>query len=108
MVDAAASTAHPTPSRLGHTTPAFVADLVRPLREVLSALVFLGVAVILAQRTYRAGPLLRRMLVPVLAMAIFRGVALAAYDAARGSSSGRPRASTRSGGSTCSRSGSSH
>ena len=60
-------------------------DLVRPLREVLSALVFLAVAFILAQRTYRAGPLLRRMLVPVLAMAIFRGFALAAYDAARGS-----------------------
>jgi signal transduction histidine kinase len=70
---------------IGHTTPSFVADLVRPLREVLSVLIFLGVAVILAQRTYRAGPLLRRMLVPVLAMAIFRGVALGAYVAARGS-----------------------
>ncbi len=67
------------------TTPAFVADFVRPLREVLSAVLFLAVAVILAQRTYRAGPLLRRMLVPMLAMAIFRGVAIAAYDAARGS-----------------------
>ncbi len=67
------------------TTPAFVADLVRPLREVLSALLFVVVAVILARHTYRAGPLLRRMLVPVLAMAIFRGFALAAYDAARGS-----------------------
>jgi signal transduction histidine kinase len=70
---------------IGDTTPAFVADFVRPLREVLSVLVFLGVAAILAQRMYRAGPLLRRMLVPVLAMAIFRGVALAAYYAARGS-----------------------
>ena len=69
-------------------------------------MLFLGVAAILAQRTYRAGPLLRRMLVPVLAMAIFRGVALAAYDAARGSA--RPlRASRRWGGYTCSRSGSS-
>ena len=67
------------------TTPVFVADLVRPLREVLSALLFVFVAVILARRTYRAGPLLRRMLVPVLAMAVFRGVALAAYDADRGS-----------------------
>ena len=67
------------------TTPVFVADLVRPLREVLSALLFVFVAVILARRTYRAGPLLRRMLVPVLAMAVFRGFALAAYDAARGS-----------------------
>jgi signal transduction histidine kinase len=75
----------PNAFAIGATTPAFVADIVRPLREVLSVLVFLGVALILAQRTYRAGPLLRRTLVPVLAMAIFRGVALAAYDAARGS-----------------------
>jgi signal transduction histidine kinase len=75
----------PNAFAIGDTTPAFVADIVRPLREVLSVVVFLGVAVILAQRTYRAGPLLRRMLVPVLAMAIFRGVALGAYDAARGS-----------------------
>jgi signal transduction histidine kinase len=70
---------------IGDTTPAFVADFVRPVREVLSVVVFLGVAFVLAQRTYRAGPLLRRMLVPVLAMAIFRGFALAAYLAARGS-----------------------
>jgi signal transduction histidine kinase len=75
----------PNAFAIGDTTPAFVEDFVRPLREGLSALVFLGVAVVLAQRTYRAGPLLRRMLVPVLAMAAFRGVALAAYDAARGS-----------------------
>jgi signal transduction histidine kinase len=75
----------PNAFAIGNTTPAFVEDPVRPLREMLSTLVFLGVAVILAQRTYRAGPLLRRMLVPVLAMAIFRGVALAAYFAARGS-----------------------
>jgi signal transduction histidine kinase len=75
----------PNAFAIGHTTPSFVADLVRPLREVLSVLIFLGVAVILAQRTYRTGPLLRRMLVPVLAMAIFRGVALGAYVAARGS-----------------------
>src|SRR3954453_268427 len=75
----------PNAFAIGDPTPAFVADVVRPLRELLSVLVFLGLAVVLAQRTYRAGPLLRRMLVPVLAMAIFRGVALATYDAARGS-----------------------
>jgi signal transduction histidine kinase len=75
----------PNAFSIGDTTPGFVEGLVRPLREVLSALVLLGVAVVLAQRTYRAGPLLRRMLVPVLAMAIVRGVTLAAYDAARGS-----------------------
>jgi signal transduction histidine kinase len=68
---------------LGQTTPAFVEDLVRPAREALSVLVFVLVAGVLARRTYRAGPLLRRMLAPVLAMAVLRGVALGAYDAAR-------------------------
>jgi signal transduction histidine kinase len=68
---------------LGHTTPAFVHDVVRPVRELLSVLIFLGVAGILTQRVFRAGPLLRRMLVPVLVTAAFRGVALGAYDGAR-------------------------
>ena len=76
----------PNAFALGHTTPAVVDDVIRPVREVLSVLIFLAVAGILARRTYRAGPLLRRMLAPVLAMAAFRGVALGAYDAARGSS----------------------
>jgi signal transduction histidine kinase len=76
----------PNAFALTDTTPAFVEDVVRPVRELLSVLIFLGVAGILAQRTYRAGPLLRRMLVPVLAMAAFRGVALGVYDGARSSS----------------------
>jgi signal transduction histidine kinase len=76
----------PNAFALTDTTPAFVDDVVRPVRELLSVLIFLGVAGILAQRTYRAGPLLRRMLVPVLAMAAFRGVALGVYDGARNSS----------------------
>jgi signal transduction histidine kinase len=73
---------------LGHTTPAFVGDLVQPLREVLTVLVFLGVAAILALRAWRAGPLLRRVLVPVVAMALYRAVALGVYDAVRRSSPG--------------------
>jgi signal transduction histidine kinase len=73
----------PNAFALGHSTPAFVADLVQPARELLTVLIFLAVAGILVQRTLRAGPLLRRMLVPVLAMAIFRGVVLGAYDGAR-------------------------
>ena len=76
----------PNAFALGHTTPAVVEDVIRPVREVLSVLIFLAVAGILARRTHRAGPLLRRMLAPVLTMAAFRGVALGAYDAARGSS----------------------
>jgi signal transduction histidine kinase len=80
----------PNAFALGQSTPAFVDDLVRPVRELLTVLVFLAVAAILAQRTFRAGPLLRRMLVPVLTMAAFRGVAVATYVAARGSSPTSP------------------
>jgi signal transduction histidine kinase len=75
----------PNAFALASTTPAFVDDVVRPLREVLTTLIFLGVAAILAERAVRAGPLLRRMLVPVLATAVFRVAVLGAYDAARGS-----------------------
>jgi signal transduction histidine kinase len=66
------------------STPALVDDLVRPLRETLTVLLFLGVAAILARRTARGGPLMRRMPVPGVAMATIRGAALGAYDAARG------------------------
>ena len=97
----------PNAFAIGDTTPAFVEDVVRPLREVLSVLVFLGVAV-------HPGP------------AHVSGRAAAAPDARPGARHGhlprlRPRGlrrgsrlgsdvrepSTRSGGSTSSRSGSS-
>ncbi|MGZ4276895.1 MAG: sensor histidine kinase [Solirubrobacteraceae bacterium] len=64
-------------------TPAIVPDVVRPLREVLSALVLLWVAGLLIRRARQGGPLTRRMLAPVVAMAIVRGGALGAYDAVR-------------------------
>jgi signal transduction histidine kinase len=68
---------------VGHTTPAFVDDLVRPVRELLTVLIFVGVTGILSRRAWRGGPLLRRMLIPVIAMATFRSVALGAYTGAR-------------------------
>lgn len=68
---------------LGDTTPAVVEDVIRPLRETLTAIVFLGVAVILAARSRNASPLLRRVLVPVLATAVLRAVAVATYQIGR-------------------------
>jgi hypothetical protein len=63
--------------------PAFVDSLVRPAREVLTVLVFLAVAVVLADRLRRARPLERRTLVPVVGAAGIRVVAIAAYFIAR-------------------------
>jgi signal transduction histidine kinase len=65
------------------TEPAFAGDIVQPLREGLTAVVYLAVAVLIAGRLLRSGPLGRRALAPVLATAVFRVVALAAYDIAR-------------------------
>jgi signal transduction histidine kinase len=57
--------------------------VVRPLREVILVAVMLGVAVSLAWRVRRAGPLLRRALEPVLAIAVFQCLAYAVYQPAR-------------------------
>jgi signal transduction histidine kinase len=65
------------------TEPAFAGDIVQPLREGLTAVIYLAVAVLIAGRLLRSGPLGRRALAPVLATAVFRVVALAAYDIAR-------------------------
>jgi signal transduction histidine kinase len=63
--------------------PGGVEDVIRPLRELVTALVFLAVAGVLGVRARAAGPLLRRLLAPVVAVALFRAVALAAYELAR-------------------------
>jgi signal transduction histidine kinase len=70
--------------------PAFVGDVVQPLREGLTVVVFLAVAAVIAGRMLRSAPLGRRALAPVLATATIRMVALAAYDVARGG--GQPSA----------------
>jgi signal transduction histidine kinase len=80
----------PNAFALAGSEPAFVEDLVRPLREGLTVVVFLAVAVLIAGRMRRSAPLGRRALAPVLATAVFRMVALATYDAARGD--GQPSA----------------
>jgi signal transduction histidine kinase len=63
--------------------PAFVEDVVRPLRDVLSVAVFLGVLARLAYVIRGAPHLLRRTLTPVLAVACFRAAVLGIAISAR-------------------------
>jgi signal transduction histidine kinase len=57
--------------------PAFLGDVVLPLREVLAGAILLAVVIRLVDRIRRATGLMRRTLVPVLVVAIFRSLALA-------------------------------
>ena len=63
--------------------PAWIADFVRPVREVLITTVFAGVAVVLLQRTRRAASLTRKVLAPVAAVGIYRALALISYQGLR-------------------------
>ena len=65
------------------TEPAFVEDVVRPLREALTTLVFVAVVVLLVRHMRAAIPLGRRALAPVTATAAFRVVAIGSYFQAR-------------------------
>jgi hypothetical protein len=56
---------------------------VRPLREVLVVLAVLAVAAILADRTRRSGPMLRRATSPVLVVAIVQVAAFGPYQWSR-------------------------
>ena len=58
--------------------PAFVADVVRPLRELLSVAIFAAATVLLGHRIVGASHLRRLMLTPVLAVASARVALLAA------------------------------
>ena len=57
--------------------PAWVDDLVVPLRELLASLILLAVVVRLADRIRRATRLMRRTLVPVLIFAMLRTLSIA-------------------------------
>jgi signal transduction histidine kinase len=63
--------------------PAFVDDVVRPVRELLVFLVVLAVATVVAARVRRAGPMLRRALSPVLVVAVVQVAAFGAYQWSR-------------------------
>ena len=67
----------------GHSTPALIADLVVPLREVLTVAVFLAVPVAISRHSRNAGPLLRRMYVPVALIALFQAVTFGVFFAVR-------------------------
>jgi signal transduction histidine kinase len=72
------------PFVIGAGAEGFVEDFMQPLREVLTAFIFAGVAAILIRRARRGPPLVRRLLVPVAIVAVFRTVALGLYDGLRG------------------------
>jgi signal transduction histidine kinase len=63
--------------------PAFVDDVVRPLREIVVSALFAAVAVRLVMRIRSAGRLVRRAVLPVLAVACFRCAAFAGVFAGR-------------------------
>jgi signal transduction histidine kinase len=68
---------------VGHGAPTLVADVVRPLREVLTVVLFAAVGAVLVHRARWASPMMRRAVAPVAAIAIFRAAAVPAYDIAR-------------------------
>jgi signal transduction histidine kinase len=61
-----------------------VLDVVRPLREVLTVMLWAAVAAAVVARSREAGPLLRRTLVPVAAIALFRAAVMGFYLVVRG------------------------
>jgi signal transduction histidine kinase len=65
------------------TEPAFVDNVLRPVRELLTVLIFAAATLRLAWRIEHASHLLRRSLTPVLAVAIFRLAAFAVGITAR-------------------------
>ena len=66
-----------------HVDPGFVDNIIRPGREVLIVIALIAVAAVLADRTRRSGPLLRRAITPVLVVAGVQVVAFAAYQWSR-------------------------
>ena len=74
--------------------PAVIEDLVRPLREIITIVLFAVVAARLAQHIRGASRMTRRALAPLLAVAWFRFAALGGILAG---ADGRPRVAGSSG-----------
>jgi signal transduction histidine kinase len=66
--------------------PAIIDALVRPLREVLLVAVSLAIVAIIVVRARRAGPMLRRALIPLAVTLILRDVSLGVWFILRGDS----------------------
>jgi signal transduction histidine kinase len=74
---------------LTSSEPAIVEDLIRPLRETITVLIFFVVVGIVVRRTLRAGPMRRPALVPVAVAAAARALVYPVFFAIR---SGNPDA----------------
>jgi signal transduction histidine kinase len=68
---------------LSGSEPAFIADVVKPVRDALAMLIYIGAVLVLTGRLRRAGHNERRTLVPVLGAAALRFVAALVYVALR-------------------------
>ena len=65
-------------------TPAFVEDVIQPLRALFAAMIFLVAALVVARRARRASPLARTSLTPVFVVAILRFVSESVFLLLRG------------------------
>jgi signal transduction histidine kinase len=70
---------------IGNGAEGLVQDVMQPLREALTLLLFAGVAVVLIRRARRGPPLVTRALAPVAVVAVFRATTIGVYDGLRGS-----------------------
>lgn len=68
---------------LTNSTPAFVSNIVGPLRSVLTVALLVAVAAVVIQRARNSGALLRRMGTPIALIAVAQAVTLAVYFRAR-------------------------
>lgn len=68
---------------LSHSSSALMLDLIAPLREVLTVALFLAVPVAVWRHSNMAGPLLRQMYLPTIAIAVFLVVTFGVFFALR-------------------------
>ncbi len=63
--------------------PAVIDHFIRPLREVITVLIFAGVVALVARRIHRGAALTRMALAPVIVIAVARWLAMVVYFPAR-------------------------
>jgi signal transduction histidine kinase len=68
---------------VGGGAEGLVHDVVQPLREVLTIVLFTAIAALLTRRALRGPPLVARVLGPVAVVAVLRALTLLAYDGLR-------------------------